>query len=55
MIVEICGWPEFFVWTTLFSLPGLLILVFLKTTILKYEDKEQEIHQAALEEAGAAS
>lgn len=35
-LVQTVGWYEFFIWTVVFSLPGLILLVFLRKTITKY-------------------
>lgn len=43
MIVESVGWAEFFLWTVVIALPGLVLLWWLRPTIYEYEalqDKE---------------
>lgn len=55
-LVEIYGWAEFFVLTMIFSIPGLLLLWWLRPTIKHYEkhqDKDQP--EAAIREVKASA
>ncbi|HRE32341.1 MAG TPA: hypothetical protein PLD88_10240, partial [Candidatus Berkiella sp.] len=36
-LVENVGWVEFFLWTVVFAVPGLLLLWWLRSTIFSYE------------------
>ncbi len=52
-MVEAVGWSEFFLWTMVFALPGLILLVILRPTINQYEANKEETLQNAIEEAKA--
>ena len=47
LLVEKVGWSEFFIWTVIFAIPGLLLLIWLRGTIDSYEADQK---QAALPE-----
>ena len=51
-LFENLGWPTFFIYSTLFALPGLLLLGAIRQTIQFYGNRsEQEYIQAGVEEA----
>lgn len=41
-LVNYIGWSEFFIWTVIFAIPGLVLLCWLRPTIYLYEGKPQE-------------
>lgn len=52
-LVESVGWAEFFLWTVVFALPGLLLLWWLRNTIFSYEAGQQAVIEQAVAEARA--
>lgn len=53
-LVEQFGWAEFFVWTVLFAVPGLILLWGLRSTIERYGSRsEDDFMQSGIEEAKA--
>lgn len=53
-LVEYYGWAEFFILSTLFALPGLMLLIKLKKTVCYYGARSEEDYiQAGVEEAKA--
>lgn len=55
IMVDRLGWSEFFIWSTLFALPGLLLLCWLRPTIKAYgSNQDQEELQAVLREEASA-
>lgn len=55
VMVEAVGWSEFFLWTVVFALPGLMLLVLLRPTINSYEANKEENLQSAIDEAKASA
>lgn len=54
-MVEAVGWAEFFLWTVVFAIPGLILLVLLRPTINEYEANKDEMLQSAIDEAKASA
>ncbi len=54
-IVQAVGWAEFYLWTVVFALPGLFLLLMLRPTINQYEANKEETLQTAIEEAKASA
>lgn len=55
-LVKMVGWAEFFLWTVLFAVPGLLLLLWLRPTINEYEARQEEATmQTGIEEAKASA
>lgn len=55
-LVESVGWAEFFIWTVVFAVPGLLVLLWLRETIFGYESSQQQtIIDEAVSEAKAGA
>lgn len=53
-LVEQVGWAEFFVWTVLFAVPGLVLLYGLRATIKRYGSRsDDDFFQTGVEEAKA--
>ncbi len=52
-MVESVGWAEFFLWTVVFAVPGLILLIWLRPTIRQYEINQEEAVQTAVNEAKA--
>lgn len=53
-LVQSVGWAEFFVWTVLFAVPGLVLLWKLRDTVFGYETSQQQsIISEAVSEAKA--
>ncbi|MGE3319806.1 MAG: MFS transporter [Candidatus Berkiella sp.] len=48
-LVEMVGWADFFVWTVIFAVPGLLLLWLLRETIFDYEQQKEVITDALVE------
>ena len=55
ILVENVGWAEFFLWTVLFAIPGLILLIWLRPTINEYEARQEEAMQSGIEEAKASA
>lgn len=55
ILVESVGWAEFFLWTVLFAVPGLILLLWLRPTINDYEARQEEALQSGIEEAKASA
>ncbi|MGD9592728.1 MAG: MFS transporter [Candidatus Berkiella sp.] len=54
-IVDAVGWAEFFLWTILFAVPGLILLLILRPIINQYENNKEETLQTAIDEAKASA
>lgn len=53
-LVEIFGWATFFIFSTVFALPGLILLLKIKKTIQMYGDrKDEDYMQSGIDEAKA--
>lgn len=51
-LVEWLGWAEFFIWTVIFALPGLVLLIKLRGSIQRYGSRQDDdFMQSAVEEA----
>lgn len=50
-LVESVGWADFFLWTVLFAVPGLVLLWLIRGTILTYEHQnlEEVVEEAVIE------
>jgi PAT family beta-lactamase induction signal transducer AmpG len=55
ILVDNVGWAEFFLWTVVFAVPGLILLVWLRPTIHEYEANQEEAMQSGIEEAKASA
>lgn len=56
IIVESVGWSEFFVWTVVFAVPGLILLWWLRNTIDDYGSRQdKETIQEGITEAKASA
>ncbi len=54
-MVEAVGWAEFYLWTVVFAVPGLVLLVLLRQTINQYESNQDESIHSGVEEAKASA
>ncbi|MBI2792004.1 MAG: MFS transporter [Gammaproteobacteria bacterium] len=55
ILVDNVGWSEFFLWTVVFAMPGLILLIWLKSTIQGYATSQEEAVQSAIAEAKASA
>jgi PAT family beta-lactamase induction signal transducer AmpG len=55
ILVDNVGWSEFFLWTVVFAMPGLILLIWLKSTIEGYATSQEEAVQSAIAEAKASA
>ncbi len=53
IMVDKLGWAEFYLWTIVIAVPGLILLCYLRDSIEKYGEQEKDTLSSAIEEAKA--